>query len=309
MRYVAPPREQVAPATFEQPVFARYAAHRELLAGLDWPSLDALDARLRGATHPVSGRPLRFVAQTPALAADGLHYETRIFERGAISTRERNWHDLINALAWIEHRAIKAALNARQAADIARVGPKTRTRGQCALTHFDEAGAIVTIRDAELRAMWDAHDWHGLFWRRRDAWLARGADAPVEVIVFGHALHEHALAPHLTVVTKALAVAAPRDGGDVETALAQAIVDSRALIDPQELRPLPLSGIPGWHADNARERFYLEAPCFRPLREGRVYPAPVVLPTIFRAARRSRSDPAELFVATDVAPTKWGRRS
>jgi hypothetical protein len=154
------------------------------------------------------------------------------------------------------------------------VGPKQRTRGQCALTHFDEAGAIVVIRDPELHSMWDAHDWHGLFWRARDAWSS--SERPIEVTVFGHALLEHALAPHLTVVTKALAVGA-RDDGAIEEPLARAIRESRALVDPQELRPLPLSGIPGWHALNAREDFYREAPCFRPLREGRVYPAPLRL--------------------------------
>ena len=246
-------------------MFARYAAHRDLVAGAEWPLVDALNMRF-------GDERFRFVPQTPALVADGRHYETRIFERGEIATRERNWHDLLNALIWIEHRALKSALNARQAADIARVGPKQRTRGQCALTHFDEAGAIVVIRDAALHAMWDAHDWHGLFWRSREAW--RASERPIEVIVFGHALLEHALAPHLTVVTKALAVGA---ADDVEAALARAIRDERALTDPQELRPLPLSGIPGWHADNAREGFYREAPCFRPLREGRVYPAPLAL--------------------------------
>jgi hypothetical protein len=265
MRYIAPPRENVDPATFDHPVFARYAAHRDLLAGASWPGVETLNARLRDAR-------LRFVPQTPALVADGLHYETRIYERGEIPTRERNWHDLLNALIWIEHRALKGALNARQAADIAAVGPKMRTRGQCALTHFDEAGAVVVIRDSSLHALWDAHDWHGLFWRARDAWSA--PERPIEVVVFGHALLEHALAPHLTVVTKALAVAA---ADDVEGALAQAIRVSRALNDPQELRPLPLSGIPGWHADNAGEAFYREAPCFRPLRAGRMYPAPVAL--------------------------------
>ena len=265
MRYRSPPRDQVDPATFDHPVFARYARHRDLLAGADWPDVATLDARL-------ADDRLRFVAQTPALVADGLHYETRIFERGEIPTRERNWHDLLNALIWIEHRALKSALNARQAADVARVGPKQRTRGQCALTHFDEAGAIVVIRDAALHALWDAHDWHGLFWQSRDAWSASAR--PIEVIVFGHALLEHALAPHLTVVTKALAVS---DAVDVESALARAIRASRALVDTQELRPLPLSGIPGWHADNAHEAFYRDAPCFRPLRDGRVYPAPLSL--------------------------------
>ena len=85
----------------------------------------------------------RFVAQTPALLADGLHYEQRIAERGAIATRERNWHDLLNALVWMRYPAIKQALNRRQMTEIARMGPKQRSRAQYAMTHFDEAGVIV----------------------------------------------------------------------------------------------------------------------------------------------------------------------
>ena len=43
-----------------------------------------------------------------------------------------------------------------------------------------------------------------------------------------------------------------------------------------ELRPLPLSGIPGWHAGQDA-RFHREATCFKPLRPGRVYPPPLGL--------------------------------
>jgi hypothetical protein len=47
------------------------------------------------------------------------------------------------------------------------------------------------------------------------------------------------------------------------------------LNDPQELRPLPVSGVPGWHANTGDESFYTAAPCFQPLRAGRTYPAPL----------------------------------
>jgi hypothetical protein len=271
MRYRAPDRDAVAPGTFGHPAYARLAAHRALLAGAEWPALDALNRALGARRHPQSGVALRFAAQDAALLGDGLHYETRIFEQGAIATRERNWHDLINALVWIEHTALKAALNARQARDVAEAGGKRRTRGQCALTHFDEAGVLVLVREPALLERWDAHDWRGLFWDARDAWRE---DAPaIEAIVFGHALLEHLLKPHQLLVGKAL-VAWVGGGGDPESAIAGAIAADRLLADPQELRPLPLSGIPGWHADNGREAFYREAECFRALRPGRRYPPP-----------------------------------
>ena len=270
MRYRAPDRDAVAPGTFEHAAYARLAAHRALLAGAQWPALDALNRALGERRHPQSGVALGFVAQDAALLGDGLHYETRIFERGAIATRERNWHDLINALVWIEHTALKAALNARQARDVVDAG-KRRTRGQCALTHFDEAGVLVIVREPALLERWDAHDWRGLFWDARDAW---SGDAPaIEAIVFGHALLEHLLKPHQLLVGKAL-VAWAGAAADVESKIAASIAKDRLLADPQDLRPLPLSGIPGWHPDNAREPFYREAACFRALRPGRRYPPP-----------------------------------
>jgi hypothetical protein len=170
---------------------------------------------------------------------------------------------------------------------IAIAGPKSRTRAVRALTLFDEAGVVVALRDRALLALWDAHDWHGLFWRERKAW----SDGRIDVTVFGHALLEHALKPRQLLVGKALVVM-PAQTGNVENvatppgaarreeaiaALAQAVVSGALLADPQELRPLPLSGIPGWHADNTNEAFYLSAPCFCPLRAGRRYPPPLSL--------------------------------
>lgn len=226
----------------------------------------------------------RFRAQDANLLSDGLHYETRIAERGELATRERNPHDLFNALVWLRHPRLKQALNARQVADIATVGPKQRTRGQCALTHFDEAGAVVWLADPELLSVWDAHDWDVLFGERRAEW-----GRSIAVTVFGHALVEHVWNGHDLPVAKALAIdVAPaalaalrmETGAMVaqwplaEARIADAIAAGELLADPQELRPLPLAGIPGWHADNARPGFLREAPCFRPLRAGRRYPRP-----------------------------------
>ena len=150
------------------------------------------------------------------------------------------------------------------------MGAKQRSRAQCALTHFDEGGVVVLLRDPDLLTLWDAHDWHGLFWLQRNAW----SDGRMEAIVFGHALLEHALRSEQLLVGKALVAVMPQTE-NVESAarsIAQAIHAGAVLNDPQELRPLPLSGIPGWCADNAEEQFYCAAPCFRPRRAGRGYP-------------------------------------
>jgi hypothetical protein len=269
-RYVAPTREAVDPAVFAAPPLSDWAEFDDLLCGPDWPAVDALNARRHDAVMP------RFAAQDPALLADGLHYEQRIAERGLVATRERNWHDLFNALVWLRHPALKAALNRRQVQEIARMGPRQRSRAQCAMTHFDEAGVIVRVADPALLALWDAHDWHDLFWRERAAWI----DGRIAVTVFGHALLEHALTPGKLLVGKALVFEA---GPGVPMlrlaqAAAAAIDAGRVLGDPLELRPLPLSGIAGWHPDNGEEAFHRTAPCYQPRRAGRSYPAALQLP-------------------------------
>ncbi|MGH8121278.1 MAG: DUF3025 domain-containing protein [Rudaea sp.] len=268
MRFVAPAREAVDPAVFTRPPLSRWREFAALLNGQQWPSVADLDA-LRDKVQNVAKDTLpHFVAQSPQLLGDGLHYEARIAERGIVATRERNWHDLLNALIWLRYPALKSALNARQVAEIALIGAKQRTRAQYALTHFDEGGAIVQLRDAALLELWDAHDWHGLFWRERAAW----GDGRIAVDVFGHALLEHALNPDALFVGKALVVAMREPPAIALADVAAAIRAGDLLNDPQELRPLPLSGIPGWHADNGREKFYFDTPCFRPLRAGRRYP-------------------------------------
>jgi Protein of unknown function (DUF3025) len=270
MRFIAPERDGVDPSVFLRPPLSQWNDFAPLL-GDAWPDAAALNAMAPNGTP-------QFVAQTPMLLADGLHYEQRIAERRQIATRERNWHDLLNAMIWMRFPSVKSALNARQVAGIRSAGPKTRTRAQYALTHFDEAGVIVVLRDETLLPLWDAHDWHGLFWRERNAWR----DGRIDAIVFGHALLEHALKPGQLLVGKTIAVVV--QSGKVENAaslavdrVASAIASGDLLNDPQDLRPLPLSGIPGWHPDNENDDFYSHAPCFRPLRAQRRYPPPYVL--------------------------------
>lgn len=266
MRYIAPSREAVAPTVFESLPLAAWNEYSQLLRGTTWPSVDSLNALLPDDS------PERFVAQTPALLADGLHYEQRIALRGKIATREANWHDLFNALIWLRYPQIKRALNIQQVAEIARMGPKLRSRPQYAQTHFDEAGVVVILRDPALLSLWDTHDWYGLFWRERQAWR----DGSVELALFGHALLEHALTPSKLLVGKAVVFVATADESrsSVLAVCAEAIAQGHLLRDPLDLRPLPLAGIPGWHAGNDDEAFHRNTACYQPLREGRRYPPP-----------------------------------
>ncbi len=197
-RYHAPARVETAPDVFVHPLFSELSDWLDWCLRPEWPSLDDLNAGLAGAIHGDSGQPLRFVAQTAELLSDGCHYESRIHERGEIATRRENWHDLLNAMIWCRYPSLKAALNTRQHRDVLRVGPKQRTPAQCAQTLFDEGGAILQLRDAALLEAWDRHDWQQLFDPGR--WRA----GVVRVLIFGHALLEHALTAGRRITAKFL---------------------------------------------------------------------------------------------------------
>jgi hypothetical protein len=267
MRFRSPSRDAVDCAVFDAPVFAGLARFRELLCSTDWPSLDLLNGLLAAVCRNVELPYYRLQQQTPALLADGLHYETRIATQRIIASRQESWHDLLNVLVWLQHPRMKHALSLRQAADVGIFGARQRSRAQCALTHFDEAGVVLVLRDAERLAAWDRHDWPGLF-----AGLEVDAFA---VCIVGHALLEHALDPGRLLCGKAIAVLAPTPDDDLAAVLAGIAIDiagGRLLEDPQELRPLPLMGLPGWHPRASDLDFLRQAPCFQPLRSGRCYP-------------------------------------
>lgn len=272
MRFLAPGRDELAAGAFDHPVFDALAPHKDLLLGEAWPTLEALDARLGPIRHERTGAVLGLVEQQSL--DDGENYEQRILRHAALATRSGNWHDLFNALAWHRFPAIKSALNVAQVEDMARVGLSRRTRRQDALTQFDEAGAIVVLRDPDLLAAWDRHDWSGLFLRDRQAW----SDGRITLAVFGHALYEHALNPDMLLVSKTLVLLDDGRGSAdalIDRRVADAIGEGRCLDNPQQLRPLPMPGIPGWHRRAQDAAFYGELPCFRPARAGRTYPAPL----------------------------------
>jgi hypothetical protein len=272
MRFDPPPRLSMATDTFDHPAFAGHAPWRALLDGREWPAIAALNDAIT-VRHVDTGRGLAFV---DAAQVDDAHYEARIHATGQIATRTDNWHDLFNALVWARCPAIKSALNQRQAADLARVGPQTRTRGQQALTHFDEAGIVVVLNDPALIQAWDRHDWTTLFLTHREAWR----DGRILWCLVGHAVLEHALDPAMWLVAKALVFDAGDvpmagiDRGAIDLRTAALLREAEGLDDPQQLRPLPISGIPGWRAGPQDAAFYRDGPCFRPRREHRRYPPP-----------------------------------
>ena len=265
----------------QSPAFAPLRAAARELHGVAWPGCVDFNRLLAARGTPVTnaaGREIRFVGQTARAAAFDEGYEPRIFQRGEVQVRARNSHDLFNALVWLTFPRIKAALNERQHRALERQhanGAPNRGPAQDALTLLDEGGVIVVTSDATLGRLLADHAWKELFWRRR-AEVEQG----MRFYLLGHGLYAKMQRPFVGVTGRGTLCVVPADFlalplasqlAELDARLAALIADPAREIAARELMAVPLLGIPGWCAGNAREDYYDNAAYFRPLptREGR----------------------------------------
>jgi hypothetical protein len=143
------------------------------------------------------------------------------------------------------------------------------------MTHFDEAGAILRFSDPVMLTAWNEHDWQAFF----EAWPRVMDAGGIQLWLFGHSIYEHALNPDIALVAKALVIDTTESLTDqfIDHWLAARINNQHCLMDPQELRPIPLSGIPFWHALYGQADFFQRVPCFQAKRPGKIYPKPLSL--------------------------------
>lgn len=229
------------------------------------PDCDALNRVLAGRITEQSGKLVRFVPaeQLPAIA-----YEEHIFSTGEISTRQDNWHDVFNALAWGRFPCIKAAMNARHHGEIQQGRSTDRGPVRDALTLFDECGVIVVGDDEQALRALAQRDWNQLFCERRPAWQAN-----LRVFILGHALLEKFLNPYKALTAQVLIFRSRPEflqqedstqAGQLDRILATRISSGQTLCSSAELSPLPLMGIPGWWQDEVQdEAFYADRKVFR----------------------------------------------
>lgn len=254
------------------PLLAALRPHAMALRGADWPALAALQSACdRADVRASSGWPLRLLHPEAQDSAGETGYEARIHASGAMTVRPREWHDLFNLLMWLAYPKAKAALNARHVEALGSpVERGARGPVRDALTVFDESGVVVVADDQELLDLVREFRWKRLFWQRRDA-VCRS----LRVLPFGHALCEKALAPYIGLTGHALLLHATAAElalpltqlvSWVDGAVSHRIADSARFQSTRELSPLPLLGVPGWHADNASESFYDDTGYFRPGR-------------------------------------------
>jgi hypothetical protein len=251
---------------------APYAA--ELSCCREWPQREMLQELIaaRGVTNE-RGEPMRLVAASSKRES----YEERVYRRGEVQVRERDWHDLFNVLAWLTYPRSKAALNARHFSALMQElesgssaeasGRPNRSRVRDALTLFDESGAIVVSSDPELIADLRAFRWKKLFWGAREH-----VASAMRFYVFGHAILEKALTPYVGMTAYAVAVHAGAEFMEapfeqqiarMDMLVAGCMTEVDAITTPRSLGPLPLLGVPGWWAGNEEESFYDNAFYFR----------------------------------------------
>ena len=226
-----------------------------------------------------------FIDQGDLPETESRYYEAIIAQDNQVPTREQSYHDLFNALVWLQFPRTKRLLNRLHMADINAFGAHPRTARRNRLTHFDECGVVLAVpadkleRANILLALLDNHQWREALFDARAAW----GDV-IHPILFGHANLEMMLSPFIGLTGKWLAVVVPEGfkSSDpmtqchtVDTALEKRISALGDFEQGAVLKPLPLLGVPGW-ANEQSESFYANKAYFRPRRAS--MPSTVQLP-------------------------------
>ena len=251
----------------------------DLAALPDWPNANGLQ-QLKHRLALSSESCPDFICQSE-LSDSAEYYEQYIFAYQRIPTRPNNWHDLFNALVWLQFPRTKRLLNQQHMADINQFGLNPRTLRRNNLTHFDECGVIVTVemddeyhallaRHIDPLALLSEHQWQQVFIDYRHLWGNQ-----LNSFMFGHANLEMLLQPFIGLTGKWLALPVPvgfsqRDYATqvaiVDELLAAEIAQNNIFATKRLLKPLPLLGIPGYCAANQQPAYYANQEYFRPKR-------------------------------------------
>ncbi len=247
----------------------------------DWPGLDAYQRLLDSLEQPPRthhGVALKVVPQAGKPDHFEQHYAPRIYLSGEIQTRSRNWHDFFQLLTWCIFPQTKAVINAihiPSAQQRLEEGwpPGRRTPLENMLSLFDEGGVVLLSSDETLLQLVRDFDWKALFWQRRDQ-LATS----FECITFGHAMYEKGLKPYLGMTANSIMLRVDEDYfgrplaqrlAGIDARLSAILNDREDYLQPRDLNPFPLLGMPGWDNHNELASYYDNTDYFRPGRGSR----------------------------------------
>lgn len=239
---------------------APYCDHWRPLIERTWPLLNEHSSvsTLLNQLKPVDF-PKHFVPQEDL--PEGEAYESFIFETNGIPTRDGP-HDYFNALCWFLFPQSKIQLNQVQATQIQRDGVyQQRGPVRDAITIIDENGLLLACSDE----LWDAlitKNWQRAFVELKEHWQDSQA------VIFGHALIEKLLNPYKAICAHVLRV--PQQSGlfdlqFIDSWLSQQLNEAQLATKPYI--PVPIFGIPGWHADQGDPDFYEDKQVFRPAQK------------------------------------------
>jgi hypothetical protein len=254
-----------SPIELFRPYWDDYRNYLLSLDGDSFPGARKLNTLLPAGLKSAGECPIRFVS---AHELAGVDYEKHIFDTGDVSTREKNWHDLFNALVWARFPRLKVAMNAVHFRQLGSGREGHRGMQRDALTLFDESGVIVVSSDKDYLGALAGRDWISAFQENTSAWRKE-----IKVFVPGHALLEKFRQPYKALTAHALLILLdnsflqmPREAllPMLDDMLAERLLAGLILASPASLSPLPLMGIPGWWtARDQNDEFYADPQVFR----------------------------------------------
>lgn len=240
-----------------------------------FPDCEQLNALLPDGLVSLGGYAIQFVPSTE-LGDDA--YEHRIYTTGQISTRPDNWHDLFNAMIWMQFPAIKTAMNSLHYNALSQPSEGTRGHLRDALTLFDECGVIVFSNRFDVLSLLAERDW-------KTAFQSLAFSDDVKLAVSGHAILEKYLSPYKSITAKAIYVHVNTEFlktsrqdqlATLDRDIATRVLSGELLTSPACLAPLPLAGMPGWWQFNPQDDSFYDDPMVFRAPPATLMPVPVI---------------------------------
>lgn len=250
------------PPWARHPAFAPFAQWLARLTAEDPPDVATLNgwARERGLALP-DGRPLRF---DPRRVAGALEYETTVRRDAIVPTREHDWHDAFNALAWLAFPRTKLAINGLHAGASRAPTANARTRARDRATLIDEFGVLLACDEPRLVQLLCSHAWRELFITH-----ARDVHEHWRVAAVGHGLLDKLRKPYRALTAKTVvmrvqagALSLLEEPGAFDERGASSVAE--AVARPDKLPPLPIAALPGWDVEALGIRLFDDVSVFRP---------------------------------------------